>query len=137
MRERNPYVYTCWKNASEMSNDVCGTYINFDSVDDLEDGFEVTVKIPVKINLHQILMLSSVRYLPSFCGRWEIELYPNWNNLVVLPVPVGKTPHHYQMTTPDMATPDFTQIGKKFTMIDDVVDSTWNANQVVTCIEGD
>jgi hypothetical protein len=33
-------------------------------------------------------MLSSVKYLPSFCGRWEIELYPHWQNLVVKPVPL-------------------------------------------------
>jgi hypothetical protein len=36
-------------------------------------------------------MLAPVRYLPSFCGRWEIELYPAWDNLVVLPLPLEST----------------------------------------------
>jgi hypothetical protein len=87
LRDKSPYVYTSWKQVAEMSNDVCGTYVTF-AEDAAKEAPEFNVIIPVKINLHQILMLSSVRYLPSFCGRWEIELYPNWQNLVVCPVPL-------------------------------------------------
>jgi hypothetical protein len=32
-------------------------------------------------------MLKSIRFLPSFCGRWEVEHYPNWQNLVFATVP--------------------------------------------------
>jgi hypothetical protein len=115
IREKNPYVYTCWKNASQMSHDVCGVYVNLEK--ELDPYSSITVKIPVKINLHQILMLSSVRYLPSFCGRWEIELYPNWSNLVVLPIPLSVAGKPTGFTGEDESTVDFTQIGKKFRML--------------------
>jgi hypothetical protein len=119
IRERNPYVYTTWKNAQAMSHDVCGVYIKLDKE---YDPFKpTTVTIPVKINLHQILMLSSVRYLPSFCGRWEIELYPNWNNLIVLPIPLENTTNPLIETYLDdirAASESFTQIGKTFQMLD-------------------
>ena len=44
------------------------------------------VEIPIKINLHQFVMLSAIHYLPSFCGRWELKLYFDANNLVICPV---------------------------------------------------
>jgi hypothetical protein len=145
MRERAPYVYTSWKNVAAMSNDVCGTYVVID--DQWDAGKPIKVKIPVKINLHQILMLSSVRYLPSFCGRWEIELYPNWSNLIVLPVPLETTGgiDRALLTTsnPDETTVDFTQIGKKFlTLLNHVapggdVTEHYNFNfQTMLCDEG-
>jgi hypothetical protein len=112
MRERAPYVYTSWKNASQMSHDVCGVYIKFDNAELLEFNHEIKVTIPVKINLHQILMLASVRYLPSFCGRWEIELYPSAQNLVILPIPLETTKPVEAVA--DEQTKDFTQLGKVF-----------------------
>lgn len=56
----------------------------------------IQVKIPVKINLHQFLLLSPIHYLPSFCGRWEIQLYFGSKNLVICPV----DPHVYIPCTP-------------------------------------
>jgi hypothetical protein len=85
IREKCPYVYTSFKNAWNKSNAVCGVYVELPTYA-FAANTELEVEIPIKINLHQFLVLSSLRYLPSFCGRWEIELYPNWNNLVVLPV---------------------------------------------------
>jgi hypothetical protein len=123
LRERNPYVYTCSKNVQKMSNDVCGVYFTLsDGV--LENGQEFDVTIPVKINLHQILMFSSIQYLPSFTGRWEIELYPNWNNLVVLPVEmrgaVSRDKWHLLANAPevDLQQQDFVQIGKPFKFVE-------------------
>jgi hypothetical protein len=72
-------------------------------------------------------MLASLRYLPSFCGRWELELYPNWNNIVVLPVhPQGVVgPWKASQITAAAqwkdVTKTFTQIGLPFTMIDTVL----------------
>jgi hypothetical protein len=68
-------------------------------------------------------MLASLRYLPSFCGRWEIELYPNWNNIVVLPVhpeatPFGSNFDFIELDDWAKVTHSFTQIGEPFTMID-------------------
>jgi hypothetical protein len=119
LRERNPYCYTCSKNVYNMSNDVCGIYYTFPATA-VPDGQEFQVTIPVKISLHQILMFSSVAYLPSFTGRWEIELYPNWNNLVVLPVPIsGSLPPDewaQMMKAPEIPKQQesFVQIGKPF-----------------------
>jgi hypothetical protein len=133
IREKCPYVYTCFKNAWNMSNDVCGTYVDLTTAAYTKDK-EILVKIPIKINLHQFLLLSSVRYLPSFCGRWEIELYPNWNNLVVLPVHPTANGHVSTAAFDALAaiagsgdpiangwgvvSKSFTQIGEKFVMLD-------------------
>ena len=79
-----PFTYTSYKNASTMDQNVCGVYIDLADLADANKEFTVT--IPVKINLHQFLLLSPIHYLPSFAGRWEIELYFNANNLVICPV---------------------------------------------------
>jgi hypothetical protein len=141
MRERAPYVYTTWKNVAAMSNDVCGVYVQLDK--EYTKDTPIKVKIPVKINLHQILMLSSVRYLPSFCGRWEIELYPNWTNLVVVPVPLATTGGadmtKFVPLDPDKTTTDFVQIGKPFTMVSNYNSSNkweWGHDYVINCGAG-
>jgi hypothetical protein len=102
---------------------VCGTYLDLRGKA-YTAGTEFDVEIPVKINLHQILMLASLRYLPSFCGRWEIELYPNWNNIVVLPCSPAEIINYAWLTTGrgnwDQITQSFTQIGLPFTMINSI-----------------
>ena len=80
----NPFVYTSYKNASTMDNNVCGVYVDFAGMTQENGNFEV--EIPIKINLHQFLMLSAIHYLPSFCGRWELKLYFDANNIVIAPV---------------------------------------------------
>ena len=80
----NPFVYTSYKNASTMDNNVCGVYVDFADMTQANGTFEV--EIPIKINLHQFLMLSAIHYLPSFCGRWELKLYFDANNIVIAPV---------------------------------------------------
>ena len=83
IRENNPWVYTSYKNAATMDQNVCGVYVDLsETAKDTE--FEVT--IPIKINLHQFLLLSPIHYLPSFAGRWEIQLHFGPKNLVVTPV---------------------------------------------------
>jgi hypothetical protein len=74
-----------------MDDSVCGVYVTLDNDKTITGPYDIKVTIPIKINLHQFLVLSSVRYLPSFCGRWEIELYPAWQNLVVATVPPTET----------------------------------------------
>ena len=80
----NPFVYTSYKNASTMDNNVCGVYVDMAGMEQANDGFEV--EIPLKINMHQFIMLSAIHYLPSFCGRWELKLYFDANNIVITPV---------------------------------------------------
>jgi hypothetical protein len=91
VRRRNPWSFTSWENVKNMDDSVCGVYVTLDNVEDIVGPYDIKVQIPIKINLHQFLVLSSVRYLPSFCGRWEIELYPAWQNLVVATVPPTET----------------------------------------------
>ena len=83
IRENSPFVYTSFHNASTMDANVCGVYVDLGST---AQNTDFTVKIPVKINLHQFLLLSPIHYLPSFCGRWEIQLYFGSKNLVMCPV---------------------------------------------------
>ena len=67
-----------------MDNNVCGVYVDFADMAQANPNFEV--EIPIKINLHQFLMLSAIHYLPSFCGRWELKLYFDANNIIIAPV---------------------------------------------------
>ena len=83
MRENSPFVYTSFNNASTMDANVCGVYVD---LKDTPKDTDFTIKIPLKINLHQFLLLSPIHYLPSFCGRWELTLYFGPKNLVICPV---------------------------------------------------
>jgi hypothetical protein len=138
VREKSPYVYTCSKNAKMRSNDVCGTYVRLDTA--IAAGHNFRVKIPVKINLHQILMLSSVRYLPSFCGRWEIELYPSAENLVFLPCAAEACLNQMEiwkalatgLCDPYVVEQSFTQIGKPFKMWSAKLDAAAWGTQNIT-----
>jgi hypothetical protein len=115
-----PYVYTTYKNARKAHNNVCGVYVSFPNGYTANAPFTVT--IPVKININQILPLASMKYLPSWMGRWEFEMYFHWKNLVVLPV----APEYVVNTTYfsnaeeaanyDNFTKSFTQIGHPITM---------------------
>ena len=71
--KKNPFVYTSYANAATMDSNVA-------------PSTEFQVTIPIKINLHQFLLLSPIHYLPPFTGRWEIELHFNSRNLVICPV---------------------------------------------------
>ena len=79
---KNPFVYTAYSNASTLDNNVCGVYVDLAGMEQANSNFEV--EIPIKINLHQFVMLSAIHYLPSFC--WELKLYFDANNLVICPV---------------------------------------------------
>ena len=59
-------------------------YVDLADMEQANGAFEV--EIPIKINMHQFLMLSAIHYLPSFCGRWELVLYFDANNIVIAPV---------------------------------------------------
>jgi hypothetical protein len=126
VRKRNPWSFTSWDAVKNMDPAVCGVYVTL-SAAAIAAGDTFNIEIPVKINLHQFLVLSSVRYLPSFCGRWEIELYPSWENLVVAQVPVDTvcarrwpSDSEYKIGLDvgpgwkDVITWGFTQLGQSF-----------------------
>ena len=81
--KKNPFVYTSYANAASMDSNVCGVYVDLTGIAP-NTPFQIT--IPVKINLHQFLLLSPIHYLPPFTGKWEIELYFNSRNLIICPV---------------------------------------------------
>ena len=94
--QNSPFVYTSFHNASTMDSNVCGVYVDLANI---SPNADFTIRIPVKINIHQFLLLSPIHYLPSFCGRWEIQLYFGSKNLVMCPV----NPHSYFTLTRDPA----------------------------------
>ena len=81
--KKNPFVYTSYENAATMDSNVCGVYVDLNNIAASE---EFNITIPIKINLHQFLLLSPIHYLPPFTGRWEIELHFNSRNLIICPV---------------------------------------------------
>ena len=81
--KKNPFVYTSYANAATMDSNVCGVYVDLHKIN-AGEKFQIT--IPIKINLHQFLLLSPIHYLPPFTGRWEIELHFNSRNLVICPI---------------------------------------------------
>ena len=114
--DNNPFVYTSFKNASTMDANVCGVYVDLEDVPKDTD-FKIT--IPIKINLHQFLLLSPIRYLPSFAGRWELQLYFGSKNLVICPV----NPKSYFNTS--LALADFAS----------AIKLTKDQNQAITNVE--
>jgi hypothetical protein len=119
-----PYVFTPSKNALEGSPNVCGAYVEFPKGYTLNTPF--TISFPVKINLNQFLPIASMKYLPSWMGRWDIELHFHWRNLVIIPVApefylptVDPKYSYYALHSPNYHQPylyssQFTQIGCKF-----------------------
>ena len=97
VRCRRPYQYTTYENASNFSPDVCGTYITLTSAnvgggeankDDPADigAFDMTVSIPIKLDINQFILFQNFKYLPGFCGTWSIKLYPSSQNMIICPV---------------------------------------------------
>lgn len=92
VRCRRPNQYTTYENASKYSPNVCGTYIKVNSTAGTEDNptslgaTTITVKIPIKLDINQLLLFQNFKYLPGFCGTWSIKLYPSTQNLIVCPV---------------------------------------------------
>ena len=94
--KKNPFVYTSYANAATMDSNVCGVYVDLNGID---AGKTFQITIPIKINLHQFLVLSPIHYLPPFTGRWEIELHFNSRNLIICPVHPSAylPPKHYML----------------------------------------
>jgi hypothetical protein len=148
-----PYVFTTAENAMKGDNNMCGVYVDY--TPGIAAGVPITITFPIKINLSQFLILASIKYLPSWFGRWELLMHFHWRNLVVIPVEPDVV---LQSTSPQLAfiaknTPQyrkdyttyFTQIGQPFKMPHKL---NWNnttaittatltvVNQTLTCSAG-
>ena len=88
VRCRRPYQYTTYENASSLSPNVCGVYVDIKSTQDgtalNSQRFEVA--IPIKLDLNQFLLFQNWKYSPAFNGTWSIKLYPTTKHLIVCPV---------------------------------------------------
>ena len=87
VRCRKPQQYTTYDNASSFSENVCGTYVILSTANDDSAPVDIgektfTVKIPIKIDISQFLLFQNFKYLPGFCGKWTIRLYPSTQNII-------------------------------------------------------
>ena len=86
VKHTSPYVYTSYTEAKNMSPNVCGTYVFVDVKSDNYTGQDIEVNIPIKIPITNFLILRNLKYLLSWMGKWELRLYFNYDNMVVLPI---------------------------------------------------
>ena len=86
VKHTSPYVYTSYTEAKNMSPNVCGTYVFLDVKTNDYTGADIPVDIPIKIPITNFLILRNLKYLLSWMGKWELRLYFNYDNMVVLPI---------------------------------------------------
>jgi hypothetical protein len=89
VRKTEPWVSTTYEAARRGdSNNICGVIVDLDLVNGqtFNANTPLRVQIPIKIYLNQFLPLSTMKYLLSFFGRWDIRLWFTFENMVVLPV---------------------------------------------------
>ena len=86
VKNTSPYIYTTYENASNMSPNVCGTYVVWKGDPDGVSNVYKKVRIPIKIPVNNFLILRNLKYLLSWMGKWEIRLYFSTQNMVYLPI---------------------------------------------------
>ena len=123
VKHTSPHIYSTYEDVSNMSPsnmspNVCGTYIWFDMTgaavpagNDLDD-----IQIPIKIPISNFLILKNLKYLLSWMGKWEIRLYFSPQNLVVLPISSETITLNTNINTHAIGkmSHNFHQIGEKF-----------------------
>lgn len=77
--KENSACFATFKKVQQMKPNVPGTYIKFK---DLQKDTIFNANIKFKIPLNAFLMLSNLKWFPSFMGRLTIEIYPTYKNLV-------------------------------------------------------
>ena len=118
VKHTSPYIYTSYDEAKYISPNVCGAYVFFDNSEaKVNAGTEVEVEIPIKIPIPNFVILKNIKYLLSWMGKWELRLYFNYENMVIMPIPPdvitasGLGTGH---TVYDVKDPQFTQISQTF-----------------------
>ena len=121
VKNTSPYIYTTYENASQMSPNVCGTYVIWKGAAEAQTWSKI--KIPIKIPIRNFLILRNLKYLLSWMGKWEIRLYFSTQNMIYLPIKnsvfqrvIGSTKYNELcagvLDSNDSAlTHNFTQIG--------------------------
>ena len=82
VKNTSPYIYTTYENASQMSPNVCGTYVIWKGAAKAQTWEKI--KIPIKIPIRNFLILRNLKYLLSWMGKWEIRLYFSTQNMIYL-----------------------------------------------------
>ena len=117
VKHTSPYIYSSYDEVKNMSPNVCGTYVFIDLAEAHSAATKITVEIPIKIPITNFVLLKNIKYLLSWMGKWELRLYFNYDNMVIMPIDtavvaatkIGKT--NSKNTIVD---PQFTQISEEF-----------------------
>ena len=86
VKHTSPYIYSSYEDVVKMSPNVCGTYVVMDFTTKMEPGTVVEAQIPIKIPITNIMILKNLKYLLSWMGKWELRVYFNYSNMVILPI---------------------------------------------------
>lgn len=136
VKTRKPFQYTTYENAWNRDTNVCGVYITgAAATHTLNANQEFDVTIPIKLELQQFLVLSNLKMLPSFFGKWEIKLYFTSSNLIVCPCdPTSHNIYRPPTALAEQLTYGFTQINQPF---QGMISSITAGNPATTTITGD
>jgi hypothetical protein len=143
VRNTSQYIYSSWDNVRRLKPDVCGTYINFNT---LTGGAKLkayvvntnmNVKIPLKIPIDRFLILKNLKYMLSWMGKWELRLYFDPSALVVTPVlsvPLVQEIYDGWSLVPGAVKTEFTQLNDPFKGISK---ATFDAGVLTVAASGD
>ena len=118
VKHTSPYIYSSYDEVINMSPNVCGTYFILKTDADVETSTTYTATIPIKIPITNIMILKNLKYLLSWMGKWELRIYLNYNNMVIMPIDDNVLTKTMGGTVSIAAMQDikqqFTQIGQNF-----------------------
>ena len=80
--KQNSELYATWDKIQRMDEDVPGVYIDVKSAKNKDIVVPINLRVPIK----DFMVLTNLKYYPGFFGKFTIELYPSYKNLVICPV---------------------------------------------------
>ena len=88
VKHTSPYIYSSYDEVINMSPNVCGTYVIIKTKpnDPISTADTFTAHIPIKIPITNFMILKNLKYLLSWMGKWELRVYFNYTNMVIMPI---------------------------------------------------
>ena len=120
VKHTSPYIYSSYDEVKNMSPNVCGTYVILDVSADIAAGTKHKVEIPIKIPINNFCILKNVKYLLSWMGKWELRLYFNYENMVVMAIDYNVFKNSGFAAANEkclISNPQFTQISEPFNFL--------------------
>ena len=142
VKHTSPYIYSSYDEVINMSPNVCGTYFIVNTSSKIETTMEQVAYIPIKIPITNFMILKNLKYLLSWMGKWELRIYLNYNNMVIMPInnetlkaTLPNMNGHPGMAKANIAKhQQFTQIGQNFMFPNGTKDAA-SATQNITVFE--